>query len=162
MALALAWVVLGAGCTRSPQSPGQAKAAGQARPAPAAAVDPDMVNAVSAANSTTPISLKFRIQNRPLVGQPVTIELALIPAQGVDIDHIHTSFQVGDGMQLSSERAFDVEQPASGVPLEHELTVLPQQPGVLQVTAIVIVDSESGSIARSYAIPVIAEAPPTA
>jgi hypothetical protein len=129
---------------------------------PASALNPDLVNAVSAANSTTPISLKFRIETKPVVGQPVTIELVLIPAQGIAIDHIHSSFQVGDGMQLASERAFDVEQPEAGVPLEHELTVLPRQPGVMEVTATVIVDSESGSLARSYAIPVIAEALPAA
>lgn len=161
LAVALVGALLSTSCARSPRTAGSAQSSAS-RGTSAATADPDMVNAVSTANSTTPISLKFRLTRKPLVGEPVTVELALIPAQGVEIDHIHASFQVSDGMQLTSERAFDVEQPAAGVPLEHELTLLPQQPGVLQVTAIVIVDSDSGSLARSYSIPVIAEAPPAA
>jgi hypothetical protein len=154
--------VLG-GCARAraPQT-GPGKLQGSAQPAPTATLDPDLVNAVSSANSTTPISMKFRIASHPLVGRPLTIEVALIPAQGVEFQHIHTSFQVGDGLQLSSERAYDVEQPAAGIPLEQELTVLPQQSGVLQINAIVTVDSDSGSISRTYSIPIIADAQPAA
>jgi hypothetical protein len=164
LGVVLVFPVLLAGCGGKPRAVSTAgkPQSSAVKPIPASALNPDLVNAVSTANSTTPISLKFRIEQKPLVGQPVGIELTLIPAQGVDIDHIHASFQVSDGMQLASERAFDVEQPEAGVPLEHELTVLPQQPGVLQITATVVVDSDSGSIARIYAIPVIADGPPAA
>jgi hypothetical protein len=149
-------IVQVAGCGRAAQ-PGtaaanrpQGQAAGVAAP-----IDPDMINAVSAANSTTPISVKFRIDGKPQVGQPLSVVLALIPADGVEIDHIHASFQAGEGMQLQSDRSFDVEQPTSGVPLEHALTLLPQRAGVFLLTATVEVDSDSGSIARTYSIPVI-------
>jgi len=159
--LAVMALILGGCGGKASQSSTAGKPAGDA-PRPVA-VDPDMVTAVSTANSATPISLKFRIQKKPVVGQPVSIELSFLPAAGAGVVHIHTAFQVSDGLQLASERAFDVEQPEAGVPLEHELTVLPQAGGVLQITATVIVDSDNGgSLARSYAIPLIADGPPAA
>ncbi|MFI4914266.1 MAG: hypothetical protein ACHQAR_03665 [Steroidobacterales bacterium] len=118
--------------------------------------DADMVSAVSAANSTTPVSVKFRLEGRPQVGQPLMIELVVIPAAGAEIEHIHASFQAGEGLQLQSDRNFDAERPSAGVPLSQVLTVLPQQAGVLSLTATILVDSSSGSLARTYAIPLIA------
>jgi hypothetical protein len=118
--------------------------------------DLDMVSAVSPGGSNTPISMKFRVVDRPLVGTPVQIEVQLIPAPSVEIAHIHAVFQAGDGLQIQSDRILDVVDPQTGVALEQQLTVLPQQAGVLSLTATVVVDLDSGSIARSYTIPLIA------
>jgi hypothetical protein len=118
-------------------------------------VDPDMVAAVSSARSTTPISMKFGLSARPAVGTPVTVTLALIPASDVGISHIHVLFQPGDGLQLQSDRTLDISQPGAGTVIEQELSVVPQQSGVLSLNATVVVDMDSGSLARSYAIPLI-------
>ena len=121
-----------------------------------AALDPDMVAAVSSAHSSTPISMKFRIAARPVVGTPLQVDVALIPAADVSISHIHASFQPGDGLQLQGEHSLDVNGPDAGVVIEQALSVVPQQPGVLSLTATVVVDLNGSSLARSYSIPLIA------
>jgi hypothetical protein len=147
----------------------QAGAAGQSqqdrdmRPAhkPGDTLDPDMVTAVNSAHSTTPISIKFRVSARPVVGTPLTIVLALVPAENVGISHIHASFQPGDGLQLQGERTLDINDPGAGVIIEQELSVVPQQPGVLSLNATIVVDLDGGSLARSYSIPLIASDNPS-
>jgi hypothetical protein len=119
-------------------------------------LDPDMVAAVSSAHSSTPISMKFRLAARPVVGSPLQVLVALIPAADVSISHIHAAFQPSDGLQLQGEHGFDVNGPDAGVVIEQELSVVPQQPGVLSLNATVVVDLDGGSLARSYSIPLIA------
>jgi hypothetical protein len=119
-------------------------------------VDPDMVTAVSSARSTTPINMKFALSARPVVGTPVTLTVALIPAPDAGISHIHASFQPADGLQLLADRALDISNPAPGQPIEQQLSVVPQQAGVLLLNATVLVDMDGGSMARGYTIPMIA------
>jgi hypothetical protein len=118
--------------------------------------DPDMVTAVSSARSTTPINMKFALSARPVVGTPVTLTVALIPAPGVAINHIQASFQPGDGLQLLTDRVLEVSGPDAGQLLEQQLSVVPQQAGVLLLNATVLVDTDGGSLARGYTIPMIA------
>ncbi len=122
--------------------------------------DPDMVAAVSAAHSSTPIAMKFRLMGRPVVGVPLQVVVALIPAADVTISHIHASFQPGDGLQLQTERSLDIIDPTAGGMIEQELSVVPQQAGVLSLNANVVVDMGDGSLSRSYAIPLIASDKP--
>jgi hypothetical protein len=119
-------------------------------------IDPDMVSAVSAAgNSTTPISMRFRLADRPAVRAPLQVTLLLIPSTGVVINHIHVSFQSSDGLQLQSDRNLDLTDITPGTPIQQDLTVVPQQTGVLTLTATVLVDSDTQSISRTYSIPLI-------
>ena len=158
-AVALIAALAACGRSTSPDAAhaGQAAAAA-ARTAPRSSdsVDPDMVSAVSPGGSTTPIGMKFRLQARPVVGSPLRITVALIPATNVEITHIHADFQPSEGLQLQSGRTLDINDPRSGVAFEQEVTVLPQQSGVLSLGATVVVDQDSGSIARTYTIPLIA------
>lgn len=121
-----------------------------------AAVDPEMVAAVSSAHSNTPISMRFALSARPVIGTPVTVRLALVTASDVAIGHIRASFQPGDGLQLLTERNLDISDPGAGAVIEQELSVVPQQAGVLSLNATVVVDTDGGSLARSYSIPLIA------
>jgi hypothetical protein len=121
------------------------------------AADPEMVSAVSAAgNSTTPVSMKFKLAARPIVTMPVQLLVSLLPAPEVAISHIRISFQAGEGLQLQSEKILDVSEPTPGTPIQQELTLMPQQNGVLSLTATVLVDTDRGSISRTYSIPLIA------
>jgi hypothetical protein len=118
-------------------------------------VDPDMVTAVNSAHSNTPINMKFRLSARPVVGTAVQVEVALIPAADTNINHIHASFQPGDGLQLPGDHTIDVEDPVAGAVIEQEVSVVPQQTGVLNLNATVMVDTDGGSLARSYSIPLV-------
>jgi hypothetical protein len=152
-----------AACGQAGNKTGAAQQNRDMRPAhkPGDTLDPDMVSAVNSAHSTTPISIKFRVSARPVVGTPLTIVLALIPAENVGISHIHASFQPGDGLQLQGERTLDVNEPGAGVIIEQELSVVPQQTGVLSLNATIVVDLDGGSLARSYSIPLIASDNPS-
>jgi hypothetical protein len=160
MVLAVAGLV--SGCSRSAQGLGalHMKHSGDSAAAPSAkagGIDPDMVNAVSAAGaSTTPISMKFKLGGRPLVTTPLQLTVLVIPSPDVTINHIHVSFQPSDGLQLQTDRTMDLTQLTPGTPVQQELTLVPQQSGVLSLKATVLVDTDSQSISRSYSIPLIA------
>jgi hypothetical protein len=162
---AIATAVLLAGCGMSgsksgaaAQSQGSNQGSGQdtkAQHRSGDTPDPDLVTAVNSAHSNTPIGMKFGLASRPAVGTPLKVTIALIPAVGAGISHIHASFQPGDGLLLQSDRTLDVSDPGAGVVIEHEVSVVPQQSGVLSLGATVMVDMDGNSLARSYAIPLI-------
>jgi hypothetical protein len=126
------------------------------RNAPAAAPDADMVAGVSSGGSGPPISVKFRLEARPVVGAPATLVLALIPTPGLGISRIHASLRGDDGLQVQSSTDFDVDDPQDGAVLTENVTVVPQRDGVLSLSAIVVVDYDKTSVARTYVIPLIA------
>src|SRR5258707_7854685 len=91
---ALATIAIGTLLAACGQSANRSGAAGQSQqlsrdmkpgPKATATVDPDMVSAVSSARSTTPIGMKFVLSARPLVGTPLTVTVALIPAPDAGI-----------------------------------------------------------------------------
>jgi hypothetical protein len=116
----------------------------------------DMVAAVSQSGADTTIGVKFRLAARPVVGTPVQIVLSLVPGTDAGITHIHGSLQPGEGLVLQSQRTFDITAPQDGVALTQDVTVLPQQDGVLSLSAILLIDFDNGSLARTYSIPIIA------
>lgn len=118
--------------------------------------DADLVNAVGPPGSNTLVSVKFRIEARPLVGTPVKIDVALIPASNVQINHIHGSFLAGPGLMLQSDHSFDLPAVQAGTTLHREVTVVPQQTGVLNLNATILIEQDTGSQARTYSIPLIA------
>ena len=118
-------------------------------------VDPDMVTAVSSAHSTTPINMKFKLASRPSVGTALQLTVVLIPAADANISRIYVSFQPVDGLQLQTDRTLDIRSPDAGQPIEQQLSLVPQQSGVLTLNATVMVDMDGSSLSRSYSIPVI-------
>ena len=139
--------------------PGAAPAHADSRgPAPRSGegADPDMVAAVSANGTGPPIAMKFRLQDKPTVGRPAQLVIALYAAPGIDIGHVHGSLQPQDGLQLQSERSFDIDALREGTPVQQQVTVVPQREGVLSLSASVVVDYENSSLARTYIIPLIA------
>ena len=124
--------------------------------AAATAAEADMVSAVSAVASTTPVGLKFRIQQPPQVGQPLRLELALAQQPGLDISSILVSFQPGDGLLLESDHSLEFHAPAVGATQRMVVTLRAQQAGLLSLGATVLVDSGSTSLARNFSIPLIA------
>jgi hypothetical protein len=135
-----------------------ASAHGKTGATPNDSIDADMVAAVSSGGSGPPIGLKFRLETRPVVGAPAQLVLALEPTPGLEISHIHASLQPDEGLQLQSARTFDIDEPQDGATLAQDVTVVPQQEGVLSLSAIVVVEYGSTSIARTYVIPLIATA----
>ena len=166
--MVLAAAALGCGCggnadkaraqhaAHSQAQAGAGTAAGAA--AAARAAEADLVSAVSAGNSTTPVGLKFRIQELPRVGQPLRMELVLTQQPGLEIGNMLVSLQPGDGLTLESDRSFEYLAPAPGATQRMLVTVRAQQAGLLSLGATVLVNSGNDSLARNFSIPLIATA----
>jgi hypothetical protein len=162
MAGALVLIVAAfSGCSSSEHAPAGAAHAG--RPAvnrasgtsgPALA---NMVSAVSAGKSSATIDLKFELRGRPVVGQPVDIDFALTP--GHELDRMSAVFHAADGLELTQgEKTGSIDHPEVGVPVSHTVTIVPQRDGIFYLTAVVLADSPTDSLTRTFSIPVIAGA----
>lgn len=125
----------------------------------AAGGDSDMVNAATPGGPGPPISLKFSLDGRPVVGEPLVIHVAMMPDTPDAIRHLYGSFTPGDGLTLQSQHSFELRDLADGALLRQEITVVPQQAGILSLTATLIVDFDTGSVSRTFGIPLIATNP---
>jgi hypothetical protein len=117
----------------------------------------NMVSAVSAGKSSATIDLKFELLGRPVVGQPVDINFALIP--GHELDRMSAVFHAADGLELTQgEKTEIIDHPEVGVAVTHTITIVPQRDGIFYLTAVVLADSPTDSLTRTFSIPVIAGA----
>lgn len=117
----------------------------------------DMVSAVSPASTRAPVELKFLLADRPQVGQPLDIEIAVVPVS--DVDRISASFHPGPGLELrNGQQMAAIQNPEPNMAINHRITLVPQQDGIFFVSATVHVDSATESITRTFSFPVIAGA----
>jgi hypothetical protein len=117
----------------------------------------DMVSAVSSGKASPEIDLKFALRERPVVGEPVDIDVAVIP--GHDLDQIYATFSAADGLEVTQGgRMAQMEHPEAGAPISHTVTIVPQRDGIFFVTATVLADSPTNSVTHLFSIPVIAGA----
>ena len=157
-ALGLALILALAGCDSAPDPNAAMPASGAVgKAALPKSDDADMVTAFSAHPAGQPglVDLKFKLSKRPVVGEPVDIDLQLIPA--VELERLFARFQVGDGLQiLSGAESQHFEHPARGAPVGHRMTVTAKADGIFYVTAVVLADSDKESVARTFSFPLIA------
>src|SRR4051812_22947030 len=149
-------LVLGlTGCNSQSESTA-ANPASRPKVAPGPGGDADMVSAFSATRGQPGlVDLKFKIEKRPAVGEPVEIQVAFIPT--VELERLFARFQVAEGLQIvSGAESEHFEHPARGAPVSHKITVTARTDGIFYVTAIVLADSDKESVARTFAIPLIA------
>jgi hypothetical protein len=120
------------------------------------AADNEMVAAVSAARAETGlVDMRFALGKRPKVGEPVDIEVSLVPA--VALDRLFVRFQPIEGLQIVSGGQTDqLEKAPAGVAIGHKVTVLAKADGIFYINAVVVADTEKESISRTYSIPLIA------
>jgi hypothetical protein len=117
----------------------------------------DMVRAVSSGKVATEIDLKFALRERPVVGEPVDIDLALIPAH--ELDQVYATFSAADGLEITKGgRTSQIQHPEPGAPITHLVTIVPQRDGIFFVNATVLTDSPTNSTTHSFSIPIIAGA----
>jgi hypothetical protein len=139
-----------------------------ARPAVAKPVTPKAVNAAAelsrsmvsavAANkpSTLPIQVKFLIRQRPQVGQPVDLELAIVP-MSASVDRVSGKVEGEEGLEVvEGSQIAATDHPAEGTPIRQSVKVLPRQEGIATVHAVVSVDAAGQTSTEAYAIPLIA------
>ena len=119
----------------------------------------NMVSAVASNKpSTLPLQVKFELRDRPDVGQPVELDLAIVP-MSASVDRVSGKVEAEDGIELleGSEIAA-AERPVEGVPIHHHLKVVPKREGIYTVRAVVTVDASGVPSSDAYTMPVIVAA----
>jgi hypothetical protein len=115
----------------------------------------DMVAAVSAGKGGPPVGLKFELRSIPQAGQPVDLDLAVLP-DAPAIERIDGRFDGNENLTLvDGGDLAAIEKPAQGSVIRHVVRLLPKQDGIFTVTAAVTVTLANDSITRTFTIPVI-------
>jgi hypothetical protein len=117
----------------------------------------NMVSAVAASKpSMVPVQVKFDLRERPDVGQPVEVDLAIVP-MSASVDRVTGKVEAEDGLDLiEGGEIAAADRPAEGIPIRHVVKVLPKREGIFTVRAVVTVDAAGVSSTESYSMPVIA------
>ncbi len=125
----------------------------QARPP---AFDRDMVAAVSGGTGNDmPVKVRFALRDRPEIGKSATLDLEVVPS--AQLDRLVAVFHAQDGLSVSAgAQPAQSDHPEPGIPIAHELTIVPQRDGIFYLDATVLVDFGNESVARTFTIPVIA------
>jgi hypothetical protein len=130
--------------------------------APAKPVSPDaarlsgMVNAVAANKaSTVPVQVKFDLPAHPIIAQPVSIDLVVVPLNAT-VDRVSGKVEADDGLQvLDGAQIPPVDRPAEGMAINHTIKVLPTRDGIYVFRAVVTVESGGVTSSETYSMPVI-------
>jgi len=160
LALALGLSLALSGCG-SKSTPGAAKAhtAGPVRKAatPADTLSPHLVTAVVTGKAgASLLSVKFEVQARPDVGDPVDVDLVIVPAADT-IDRVSGSIQGDDGLDVVDGATIaPTEKPLFGTPIHHLFKVVARRNGIFTLTANLSVTSGGESLGPVYSMPIIA------
>jgi hypothetical protein len=115
-----------------------------------------MVEAASPGKSPSPAQLKFDLAEKPKVGQPLDINLALI----THVDAGTATIQVtgGDGLTLGSGATqFDVPAAEADQVYRQAVVVTPTAEGLLVVGVNVAIKHDEITDLKAFSIPIIAE-----
>jgi hypothetical protein len=141
-----------------------AKAAYNAKKAAAAAkaADPTatMARAVATSKPEAPIDLKYDILAKPIVGEPVEIELALIPTATGDGMSVVIGASAGLTVSGTLEASFSGVTPGQAV--RTGFTVKADTEDAFYVTVATTMHAAGVGSTRTYAIPILMSTPPPA
>ena len=161
LALSVALATVFAGCgSHSDSTPAQSPAKTITRKVVNPADDTSrMVSAVAASKpSTLPLQLKFDLHDRPDIGQPLDVDLAIIPISA-SVDRVAGNIEGEDGLELlDGGQIAPADHPAEGVPIRHSVKVLPKREGIFTLHAVLTVDAAGQTASGGYSVPVIAAA----
>ena len=160
VAAGLLCLLAGCGAADTPvaQALNPTKKKAQAQPRHATEVDAstaDMTPAVNLSKSTGPLEVKFELLAKPQPGQPLDIDLALIPRDA--ILRLMMKVDADRGLELvKGSDPLAVERPGVGVPIRRTVTVVPKTDGIYVLMATVTTTVEGDSKTLTYSVPLIA------
>lgn len=162
--LCAAMAVLSA-CNRDSTPAPAANAVSHVKPKVAAAPKPDataaeqtagMVQAASQSKSTVPVELKFDIKQRPKVGEPLAIDLAVI-AQ-IDASPATVQLTGADGVSVAPDAdKFEIPTEQAGQVYRQTVKVTPNAEGVVVLGVTVALKHDEMLDQRAFEIPIIAD-----
>jgi hypothetical protein len=127
-------------------------------PAPAAtapAEDPTarMARAVGNGKPGAAVQIRYEFLAKPAVGEPIELEIALVPSVGVDSLDARVSGM--DGITLAGPLNARFDGVEAGKPYMHKVSVLPERSGVYYVTVAVSTEIGGQALARTFSIPFV-------
>lgn len=160
LTLILGLALTGAGCgSKSDPAPTQAKKPTGVKKTttPADNLSPNLVTAVTTGkNGATLLQVKFEVAARPAVGDPVDVDLVIVPASD-NIDRISGTVQGADGLEVVSGETIDpVEKLAYGTPIHHALKIRAKRDGIFTLSAAVTIETGGQSLGPIYSMPIMA------
>lgn len=160
MLLGMAAVALWAcGSGESTNSASPTASTGTAKKPPSAAQTTmrTMVRAFAANKSVAvPVQVRFQLQQRPAVGQPVDVNLVILPSSST-VDRISGQVQADDGLDVVEGAQIPAaDRPAEGVPIAHTIKVVPKRDGIFTFSAVLNVDSGGHTATQTFSMPIIA------
>jgi hypothetical protein len=137
-----------------------ARAAAKAASDSANALSRNMVSAateVKSGSTPLPVQVKFEITERPEVGKPLDVNVAIIPTTP-NFDRLMTQAQGEEGLEVVGSADLPTsEKPTEGTPVQHIVKVLPKTDGIYNLTLTVSgVDTAGQVSSQAYQIPIIA------
>jgi len=115
-----------------------------------------MVEAASQGKSQLPVELKFELPQRPTLGEPLDVNLAVLP----QIDASGAFIQIGGGDGLAVAPGTDqIDLPAvkSGRVYRQSVTVTPSVDGVLLLNLTISLQHDDLTESRAFSVPLIVE-----
>ena len=165
LALVLAAAAILAGCGSHSPGGGAASAPGAKTVAkkplnPMDQLSRNMVSAVASTKpSMVPVQVKFELRGRPDVGQPVDLDLAIVP-MSASVDRVSGKVEGEDGLELVEGGDIAAsDRPTEGVPIRHTVKVLPKREGIFTVRTTLVVSASGVASTESYSMPLIAGNP---
>lgn len=160
LALVLGLALTLAGCgSKSEPAPTHARSAAPVRKAttPADSLSPYLVAAVTTAKSGAGLlQLKFELAARPEVGEPVDVDLVIVP-QADNITQISGTVQGDEGLEVVSGGTIPAADKVTfGTPIHHALKVRANRDGIFTLSAAMTVESGGQTLAPVYTMPFIA------
>jgi hypothetical protein len=166
----LCGTVLVAGCggksppadAAKPNAAPSAPAAAAKKAAASAGENIGMVNAVGIVKSTVPVAVKFGLGSRPKLGEPLAIDLAVVPQIAADSAVIQVA--ESDGLDTSAVGAgVPLDKVEAGGSYKRSISVTPTKSGVLLLALQVTIKHDEISESRPFLVPIIvADAAPAA
>ncbi|HEY2144954.1 MAG TPA: hypothetical protein VGH12_02710 [Steroidobacteraceae bacterium] len=114
-----------------------------------------MVEAAVQGKSQAPVLLKFDLAQRPKVGQPLEINLAVIPQ--VDANPATIQVKGGDDVSVAGAGQFDIAAAEAGAVYRQSVNVTPTAEGVLLVGVSVSLKHDEVTDVTAFSIPIIAD-----
>jgi hypothetical protein len=122
----------------------------------AAQLTAGMVEAATQGKSQLPVALKFGLKQRPKVGQPLDIDIAVMP----QIDASLADIQVtgGDGLTVAPDsNKVELSPVETGRVYRQVVTVTPSLDGVLLLGLTLSLKHDEMTDSRAFSIPLIVE-----
>ena len=148
-----------AGCGSKSETAPKPKAAAPVKKvaSPADNLSPNLVGAVTTTkNGAGMLQVKFELAARPEVGDPVDVDLVIVP-QADNIDRITGTIQADEGVEVVSGGDISTtEKLIFGTPIHHALKVRARRDGIFTLSAAMNIETGGQTVAPVYSMPLIA------